>query len=162
MVSVAIANHVPQCSLACLIFCHVLAHNTVMTSASVLRAACPPALCDCGRDALLGEPSSAQARVLLLTKPEETRLLQRLEAITSLEDLRHMQRRLFEQLGIRLTVQPGASEVRSMRGFEIRVAEQPGLCRKTRQSIPAAVRRSLQRTPEIAYRLLDEHDLFGL
>ena len=49
-----------------------------------------------------------------------------------------------------------------MRGFEIRVAEQPGLCRKTRQSIPAAVRRSLQRTPEIAYRLLDEHDLFGL
>ena len=78
-----------------------------MTSASVLRAACPPALCDCGRDALLGEPSSVQARVLLLSKPEEARLLQRLEAITSLEDLRHMQRRLFEQLGIRLTVQPG-------------------------------------------------------
>ena len=133
-----------------------------MTSASVLRAACPPALCDCGRNALLCQPSSKQTRVLLLTKSEETRLLQRLETISSLEDLRHMQRRLFEQLGIRLTVQPGHNEVRSMRGFEIHVAEQPGLCRKTRQSIPAAVRRSFQRTPEIAYRLLDEHDLFGL
>ena len=46
-----------------------------------------------------------------------------------------------------------------MRGIEIRVADQPGLCRKTRQSIPAAIRRALEKRPEIAYKLLDSHDL---
>ncbi|MNO10272.1 hypothetical protein D3C81_2340320 [compost metagenome] len=46
-----------------------------------------------------------------------------------------------------------------MRGFNIQIAELPGLCRKTRQSIPAAIRRALERQPEIAYRLLDAHDL---
>lgn len=46
-----------------------------------------------------------------------------------------------------------------MRGIAIRLADQPGLCRKTRQTIPAAIRRALERRPEIAYRLLDDHDL---
>nr|QMS48221.1 ribosomal protein S3AE [uncultured bacterium] len=34
------------------------------------------------------------------------------------------------------------------------------MCRKTRQSIPASIRRGLEKNPEIAYRLLDAHDLF--
>ena len=54
---------------------------------------------------------------------------------------------------------PGFNEVRSMRGIAIQIAEHPGLCRKTRQSIPAAIRRGLEHNPEIAWRLLDAHDL---
>jgi hypothetical protein len=46
-----------------------------------------------------------------------------------------------------------------MRGIAIRLAEQPGLCRKTRQAIPAAIRRALEKRPEIAYKLLDGHGL---
>lgn len=66
---------------------------------------------------------------------------------------------MYEQLGIRLSIRPSHNEVRSMRGIAIDFAEQPGLCRKTRQSIPAAIRRGLERQPEIAFRLLDAHDL---
>ena len=46
-----------------------------------------------------------------------------------------------EQLGIRLRIAPAFGEVRSMRGIRMRFEEQPGLCRKTRQAIPAAIRR---------------------
>ena len=63
------------------------------------------------------------------------------------------------ELGIRLDIEPGFNEVRTMRGIAIRLADQPGLCRKTRQAIPAAIRRALEKRPEIAYRLLDGHDL---
>ena len=77
----------------------------------------------------------------------------------SLDELEHLRRRLQEQLGIKLTLEPGFNEVRTMRGIAIRLADQPGLCRKTRQTIPAAIRRALERRPEIAYRLLDDHDL---
>jgi hypothetical protein len=49
-----------------------------------------------------------------------------------------------------------------VRGFIIQLADQPGLCKKLRQSIPAAVRRCLERKPEIAYAILDAHDLFGM
>ena len=47
-----------------------------------------------------------------------------------------------EQLGIRLRIAPAFGEVRSMRGIRMRFEEQPGLCRKTRQAIPAAIRRA--------------------
>ncbi|MNE89377.1 hypothetical protein D3C80_1867820 [compost metagenome] len=70
-----------------------------------------------------------------------------------------MQRKLYENLGIRLRISPSFNEVRTMRGFTIQIDDLPGLCRKTRQSIPAAIRRALERQPEIAYRLLDAHDL---
>lgn len=43
---------------------------------------------------------------------------------------------MHEQLGIRLDIEPGFNEVRTMRGIAIRLADQPGLCRKTRQAIP--------------------------
>ncbi|WP_342245701.1 hypothetical protein [Pseudomonas sp. OTU5201] len=129
-----------------------------MTSSLPTRQPCPPGACNCGREELLENPG-ADVRILLLTRQEEKRLLERLEKIQSLADLEHLQRRLFEQLGVRLHIAPGYNEVRSMRGIDIRIDELPGLCRKTRQSIPAAIRRGLELHPEIAWRLLDAHDL---
>jgi hypothetical protein len=117
------------------------------------RSPCPPGACDCGRETL------QDLRILLLTRQEEKRLIERLENLQSLADLEHMQRKLYENLGIRLQISPSDNEVRTMRGFNIQIAELPGLCRKTRQSIPAAIRRALERQPEIAYRLLDAQDL---
>ena len=64
-----------------------------------------------------------------------------------------------EQLGIRLRIAPAFGEVRSMRGIRMRFEEQPGLCRKTRQAIPAAIRRGTEKRPEVAYALLNAHDL---
>lgn len=107
---------------------------------------------------MLEEPG-ADLRILRLTRHEEQRLRERLENIRSLADLERLQQRMYEQLGIRLSISPSHNEVRSMRGIAIDFAEQPGLCRKTRQAIPAAIRRGLERQPEIAYRLLDAHDL---
>jgi hypothetical protein len=99
--------------------------------------------------------------VLLLTRPEEKRLIERLEHLRDFDDLQHLQRRLREQLGIEVRIAPGVNEVRSMRGIVIEIPPQPGLCRRTRQAIPAAIRRGLERNPEVAFRLLDAHDLLG-
>ncbi|MCC6076661.1 hypothetical protein ACFPTX_02905 [Pseudomonas sp. GCM10022188] len=129
-----------------------------MTMPFPIRQPCPPGACICGRERLLDDPA-ADLRVLRLTREEEKRLLERLENIQSLDDLEHMQRRLYEQLGIRVHVAPGFNEVRTMRGIAIQLDDQLGLCRKTRQSIPAAIRRGLEKRPEIAWRLLDAHDL---
>lgn len=125
-----------------------------------IRTECPPGSCICQRQALLQEPSG-DMRILLLTREEEKRLLQRLEQITSLADLRHMQQRLWQQLGLRLSVGPGQHEVRSLRGITVLVQEQPGLCRKTRKAIPEAIKKSMEHRPQIAYELLDEGGLFG-
>lgn len=130
-----------------------------MNSSLPIRSPCPPGACTCEREQLLQLPGTA-ARILLLTRQEEKRLLERLENIQSLDDLEHLQRRLHEQLGIRVEIAPGFNEVRSMRGIGIHIDDLPGLCRKTRQAIPAAIRRGLEKHPEIAYRLLDAHDLF--
>ncbi|MNW16372.1 hypothetical protein D3C71_2152070 [compost metagenome] len=46
-----------------------------------------------------------------------------------------------------------------MRGIGIHVGELPGLCRKTRASIPTAIRRAMEKRPEIAYELLSANDL---
>ncbi|MDG1580188.1 hypothetical protein [Pseudomonas sp. GOM6] len=129
-----------------------------MTAAPQLRQPCPPGACDCDRERLLEAPG-ADLRILLLTRNEEKRLLERLEQLRDLNDLRHLQQRMYQQLGIRVEVAPGFNEVRSMRGIAIHIEPHPGLCRKTRQSIPAAIRRGLEHKPEIAWRLLDEHDL---
>ncbi|MCP8467084.1 hypothetical protein NK553_24325 [Pseudomonas sp. ZM23] len=131
-----------------------------MTPTPPLRQQCPPGVCDCDRERLLENPG-ADLRILLLTRMEEQRLLERLENLKDLDDLRRMQQKLFEQLGIRLHIAPGLNEVRTMRGIEFGFDEQPGLCRKTRQAIPAAIRRGMERNPEIAWRLLDSHDLLG-
>ncbi|TEI23476.1 hypothetical protein [Pseudomonas aeruginosa] len=123
-----------------------------MSASPPLRQPCPPGACVCERERL--EAPGADRRILLLTRQEEQRLAARLEALRSLEDLEHLLRRMEEQLGIR-----AFGEVRSMRGIRMRFEEQPGLCRKTRQAIPAAIRRGLEKRPEVAYALLNAHDL---
>ena len=125
-----------------------------------IRTECPPGTCVCGRDALIEAPGG-DVRILRLTRAEEKKLLERLENLTSLEDLRRMQARLEQQLGVRLSISPGPNEVRTLRGIAILVLDQPGLCRKTRQAIPAAIKKSLDQRPEITYELLDESGLFG-
>ncbi|WP_447763958.1 hypothetical protein [Pseudomonas reinekei] len=129
-----------------------------MTTTAPIRQPCPPGACDCGRDPLL-ETSGADVRILFLTRAEEKRLIERLENLSSLKELEHLQQRMFEQLGIRVDIVPGFNEVRTMRGIGIQVGELPGLCRKTRASIPAAIRRAMEKRPEIAYDLLNANDL---
>lgn len=129
-----------------------------MTTTPAIRQPCPPGACDCGRDPLLETPG-ADVRILFLTSSEEKRLIERLENLQSLSDLERLQQRMYEQLGIRVDIAPGFNEVRTMRGIGINLGEQPGLCRKTRQSIPAAIRRALEKRPEIAYALLNANDL---
>ena len=129
------------------------------TPTYTIRTECPPGTCDCGRDALLENPSEDH-RVLRLTREDEKHLLQRLENLGSLSDLRRMEERMEQQVGIRLSITLSPNEVRSLRGITILVHEQPGLCRKTRQAIPAAIKRSLEQRPEIAYEMLNIGSLF--
>lgn len=129
-----------------------------MTIPAPMRSPCPPGACICGRDPLLETPG-ADLRILLLTRQEEKRLLDRLENLHSLADLEHLRMRIHEQLGIRVTLMPSFNEVRTMRGIAIQIEELPGLCRKTRVAIPAAIRRSLEKCPQIAYELLNANDL---
>ncbi|AKU20200.1 hypothetical protein MJ904_25980 [Massilia sp. MB5] len=125
-----------------------------------LRKECPPGACDCERERLLADPE-ADRRVLRLTRDEEKRLIERIEAIASHAELMRVGQRLQEQLGVSLSIAPGANEVRTMRGFVIQLDQRPGLCRKTRQAVPAAVRRCLERHPEIAFAILNANDLLG-
>jgi hypothetical protein len=129
-----------------------------MNASPPTRSPCPPGACDCERDRLLEQPD-ADLRILWLTRIEEKRLLERLENITSLSDLQRLQQRMYEQLGIRVSIAPGLNEVRTVRGIGFQIETLPGLCRKTRQSIPTAIRRGLEKRPEIAYELLNAHDL---
>ncbi|MCS3838328.1 hypothetical protein HNR03_002936 [Pseudomonas sp. JAI111] len=129
-----------------------------MTTSVPIRSPCPPGACICGRDPLLETPG-ADVRILFLTRQEEKRLLDRLENLQSLADLERLQHRMYEQLGIRVEIVPSFNEVRTMRGIGITLGELPGLCRKTRQSIPAAIRRSLEKRPEIAFEILNANDL---
>jgi hypothetical protein len=124
-----------------------------------IRTECPPGACNCGRDALLQNPDG-DLRVLRLTREDEKRLVQRLENLASLDDLRRMEERMEQQVGIRLSISSSPNEVRTLRGIVILVHEQPGLCRKTRQAIPAAIKRSLELHPEIAYDILNVGGLF--
>ncbi len=124
-----------------------------------LRTECPPGACNCGRGALLENPQG-DLRVLRLTREDEKRLLHRLENLSSLADLQGMRERMAQQVGIRLSISTSPNEVRTLRGITILVHEQPGLCRKTRQAIPAAIRRSLELRPEISYEILNVGGLF--
>ena len=125
-----------------------------------IRKECPPQLCDCARDELLRDPQ-ADIAILRLTQMEEKRLLAHIEGIASHAQLKMLQQRLQHNLGVVLHITPGSNEVRTMRGFHIELITQPGLCRKTRAAIPAAVRRCLAAHPEIAYAILNENDLLG-
>ncbi|WP_443102474.1 hypothetical protein [Bordetella sp. H567] len=123
-----------------------------------IREECPPGACVCDRERLLCDPQG-DVRVLRLTKQEEKRLIERIEAARDLADLLHLGDRIHAQLGIRLRIVPGSNEVRTVRGFDIHLEECPGLCRLTRKSIPSAVRRCLDARPDIAYDILNSHDL---
>lgn len=130
-----------------------------------IRKECPPGACVCGRDELLEawarQPAGADLRVLRLTREEEKRLIERIEAIASYAELGRMGQKLQENLGMVLQITPSIHGVRTVRGLSIKLAEQPGLCRKTRETIPAAVRRCLDAHPEIVYALLNARDLLG-
>ena len=132
----------------------------LQSAAFPIRVECPPGACVCDRDALLADPD-ADGRILRLTKEEEKKLVARIEAVASYEDLRKLGEKIQELLGVSLTITPGNNEVRTVRGFHIELSERPGLCRKTKQAIPAAVRRCLDQHPEIAWAILDAHDLLG-
>lgn len=123
-----------------------------------IRVECPPGACICKREVLLGDPNG-DVRILRLTKEEEKKLIGRIEAIASYPDLLHMQERMHALLGISLRITPSVHEVRTVRGFTIQIDERPGLCRQTRQNIPAAIRRCLENNPDVAYALLNAHDL---
>ncbi|AVJ29690.1 hypothetical protein [Achromobacter spanius] len=125
-----------------------------------IRQECPPGACVCDREQLLANPAS-DLRILRLTREEEKRLVARLENITSLDDLRAMQGRIQAQLGIVILITPSENEVRTSRGISIQLEELPGLCRKTRASLPAAIRRGFDNRPEIVYALLNERDLLS-
>lgn len=104
---------------------------------------------------------NADIRMLRLTREEEKRLVAHIENIASYAELRHIEQRMHAQLGIVLRIGPGAHEVRTVRGLQIQLEERPGLCKKIKQSIPAAIRRCLEKNPDIVYAILDEHDLLG-
>ncbi|MET0964591.1 MAG: hypothetical protein ABWY05_17510 [Noviherbaspirillum sp.] len=125
-----------------------------------IRNPCPPGACECDRDRLLADPDSDK-RVLALTREEEKRLVARIEGISTYGELMRIVERMRELLGIELQIAPGANEVRTMRGFQIQLNDRPGLCRKTRQAIPAAVRRCLENHPDVGFAILDEQGLFG-
>ena len=125
-----------------------------------IRKECPPGACTCDRDRLLTDPHGDLC-ILRLTSEEEKKLIARIENIASYAELTHIEERMQAQLGIVLQITPSAREVRTVRGFNIQLAEIPGLCRKTRQSIPAAIRRCLEKNPDIVYAILNAHDLLG-
>lgn len=125
-----------------------------------VRASCPPGACVCERDRVLEDPALDQ-RALRITRQEELRLIARIERIDSLADLRHVQDLIARNLGTQLHIAPGPNEVRSVRGIIINLEPCPGLCKKVRQSVPAAVRRVLTARPEIAWAILDADSLFS-
>jgi hypothetical protein len=125
-----------------------------------LRAECPPGACVCGREQLLLDPN-ADLRPLRIDRKQEQMLIERIERIDSYADLKHVQALIEKNVGASLRIEPGPNEVKTVRGIIIVLEDRPGVCKKLRQSVPAAVRRCLDRRPEIVYALLDAYDLFG-
>jgi hypothetical protein len=125
-----------------------------------IRPECPPGACVCDRDRLLADPNG-DYRPLRIDRKEEQRMIERIERISTYEDLQHVQQLIEHHVGARLRVEPGPNEVKTVRGIIVVLEDRPGVCRKLRQSVPAAVRRCLDRNPEIMFRLLDAHDLLG-
>lgn len=125
-----------------------------------IRAECPPGACVCERERLLLEPG-ADIRPLALDRKQEMKLIERIERIDSYADLQHVQELIRRNIGAELRIAPGPNEVRTVRGIIIVLEEKPGLCKKVRQSVPAAVRKRLQEKPEIAWAILDAGNLFG-
>jgi len=127
-----------------------------------IRKECPPGACVCDRESLLSNAGTdTDLRVLTLTQEQERRLIERIDRINSYEDLQHVSNLLHKQLGVVLHITPSPREVRTVRGFMILLEDRPGLCKKTRQAVPAAIRKCLENNPEIAFTILNAHDLLG-
>ena len=124
-----------------------------------VRVECPPGACVCERERLLADPAGDH-RPLALDRKQEQNLVARIERVRDYQDLQHVQALIRKNVGAELRIEPGPNEVRTVRGIIVVLEEKPGLCKKVRQSVPAAVRRLLQERPEIAYAILDAHDLF--
>lgn len=125
-----------------------------------VRVECPPGACVCERERLLADPAGDH-RPLAIDRKQEQNLVARIERVRDYQDLQHVQALIRQNVGAELRIEPGPNEVRTVRGIIVVLEEKPGLCKKVRQSVPAAVRRLLQERPEIAYAILDAHDLFG-
>lgn len=125
-----------------------------------IRTECPPGACVCERERLLSDPDG-DMRPLAIDRKQEMKLIERIERIDTYADLRHVQELIRKNIGAELRIAPGPNEVRTLRGIVIVLEEKPGLCKKVRQSVPAAVRKRLQEKPEIAYAILDAGNLFG-
>jgi hypothetical protein len=125
-----------------------------------IRVECPPGACVCERERLLLDPDG-DLRPLAIDRKQEQKLIDRIERIDNYADLRHVQELIYKNIGAQLRIAPGPNEVRTMRGIIIVLEEKPGLCKKVRQSVPAAIRKRLQEKPEIAYAILNAGDLFG-
>jgi hypothetical protein len=125
-----------------------------------IRTECPPGACVCERARLMADPQGDH-RPLMITRQQEQKLIERIERVDNYADLRHVQALIERNIGAALRIAPGPNEVRTVRGILIVLEEKPGLCKKLRQSVPAAVRRRLAERPEIAWAILDAHDLFG-
>ena len=76
--------------------------------------------------------------------PGGKRLLERLENLQSLGDA------------------TGFNEVRSLRGIRIEIDKLPGLCRKTRQALPAAIRHGLEKNRRSPTSCLTPMSCFGV
>ena len=124
-----------------------------------VRVECPPGACVCERERLLADPAGDH-RPLAIDRKQEQNLVARIERVRDYQDLQHVQALIRQNVGAELRIEPGPNEVRTVRGIIVVLEEKPGLCKKVRQSVPAAVRRLLQERPEIAYAILDAHDLF--
>lgn len=125
-----------------------------------LRVECPPGACVCERERVLADPA-ADGRPLLITRQQEQKLIERIERVDSYADLQHVQKLIQQNVGAELRIAPGPNEVRTVRGIVVVLEERPGLCKKIRQSVPAAVRRRLVERPEIAWAILDADGLFS-
>ena len=125
-----------------------------------IRTECPPGACVCERDRLLLDPDG-DLRPLAIDRKQEMKLIERIERVDSYADLRHVQELIRKNIGAELRIEAGPKEVRTLRGIIIVLEEKPGLCKKVRQSVPAAVRKRLHEKPEIAYAILDAGTLFG-
>lgn len=125
-----------------------------------IRVECPPGLCECKREQLLAD-QAADKRVLMLTREQEKKLLERIERIDNYPQLLHVKKLMFDQLGIELRIIPSVRGVRTVLGLSIQLAELPGLCRRTRESVPAAVRRCFKQHPQIVFDLLNALDLLA-
>ncbi|MGJ9416190.1 hypothetical protein ACHAC9_00280 [Massilia sp. CMS3.1] len=103
----------------------------------------------------------ADVRPLAIDRKQEQKLIERIGRIESYAELQHVQELIRKNIGAELRIAPGPKEVRTLRGIIIVLEEKPGLCKKVRQSVPAAVRKRLQEKPEIAWAILDAGNLFA-